>query len=131
MDNKELFTIFRNHTHTGAYPDAKKLPPWALGIRTEHGLGLLSPNGTRYLLGIDNDGVFTVTSVPYSNLLISPDGTTWAVGISAEGALESSPAKTPLRGVMFYDSIPLVDSVGGRWQLGVDNDGALTSTPAS
>lgn len=130
MDVKQLYTIFRNHTHTGAYPDAKKLPPWALGLQANIGFGLISPNNSRFVLGVDDDGVPTTTAYPYALLVVSPDGSTFALGVDSDGAVTCGPAATTFKSIIFARSYPMIDSLGNPWNLTVANDGVLCTEPA-
>lgn len=130
MDNKELFVIFRNHTHTGAYPDAKRLPPWALGFESTTGYGLISPGNKLFTIGVDNDGSITTTPYPYSVLVTAPGGATFAIGVASDGALTTTPAKTSFKNINFARSFPLVDALGVPWNLVVDDDGVIGAQPA-
>lgn len=67
MTVEELFTIFRNHQHSSSYPDAIK-------IRQLNGTTIItddinsfiiltSPNGTRYRLGVDDDGALKTNRI--------------------------------------------------------------------
>ncbi len=130
MDVNQLFTIFKNHTHTGSHPDAKRLPPGLIRRMVSAGIGLLSPNNSRYILGIDNTGALTTTAVPYSCVLISPDGRTFAIGVDSDGVPTTAPVSNEYSFMTFSRSIILVDSLGTAWELGVDDDGAVTTAPA-
>ena len=130
MDIKQLFTLFRNHTHTGAYPDAKKLPPWAITIPgNPTAIGLLSSNNTRYAIGVSDDGAFTVEAVPFSTLLTSLDGTRYIIGIDSDGTPTTAPASTLLGSISFAPAIQLYDSLGSPFLLYVTLDGYLETRP--
>lgn len=128
MDIKELYTIFRNHTHTGSYPDAKRLPASAIrfpGLSTC--IGLVSSNGTRFLLGVDDDGAPTLSPVSFTNLLTSADGTVFSIAADSDGAIICGPASSTFHSVSFRQGIQLYDALGNPFVLFPTNDGALAT----
>ncbi len=60
MDVQELFTIFRNHRHSGTFPDANKIPQLngttIIVDGTNSFIIIASPDGTKFRIGVDNDG---------------------------------------------------------------------------
>lgn len=67
MSVGELFTLFKNHNHTGTHPDAKKIRQLNGTTIIVDGINsfiiLTSPDGTRWRLGVDNDGAITSTRI--------------------------------------------------------------------
>lgn len=61
----ELTTIFLNHIHSGTHPDAKPIRMLRSATifidDSKNFLFLISPNGTRYRLGVDDDGALKTT----------------------------------------------------------------------
>lgn len=126
MDVKELFTLFRNHTHTGAYPDAKRLPAFALPPAAfTPAICLLSPNGSRFILSVDNDGAITTQPSVASNVLVSPDGSRFNLGVDSDGAPTTQKSNTRFVSYQFLSYVTLVDSVGNQFLLKVDDNGVL------
>lgn len=62
-----LATLFFNHRHSGTHPDARKIPQ-LVGTTvfiddSKAFLILISPNGTKYRLGVDDDGALKTTRI--------------------------------------------------------------------
>ena len=58
MTTDELFTIFLRHQHTGNHPDAQKIK-----VLINPTIILISEDGSKFILGVDNDGVLTTTKI--------------------------------------------------------------------
>jgi hypothetical protein len=91
MDVNELYTIFKNHRHSGTHPDARKLDIKI--INSSAAIILISPDGTEFLIGVDDDGALTTQKLSsMGNLvLVSHDGTRFKVEVDNDGALTTTP----------------------------------------
>lgn len=63
MTVEELFTLFINHKHSGKPDDGKKITNLEATVIVAPTIILTSPNGTKYLLGVDDDGVLTTVKI--------------------------------------------------------------------
>lgn len=67
MTVDELFIIFLNHQHFGTYPDAKALKilnkTTIISDDKNNFIILISPNGTKYRLGVEDDGTLKTTKM--------------------------------------------------------------------
>ena len=67
MTVEELYTIFRNHKHLGTLPDAVVIPQLSKTTviidDAKAFLILVSPDGTKFRLGVDNDGALKTTRI--------------------------------------------------------------------
>lgn len=67
MTVEELATIFFNHKHLGTRPDAVAIPQLSKTTvvidDAKAFLILISPNGTKYRLGVDDDGAIKTTRI--------------------------------------------------------------------
>jgi len=131
MTIQQFFTLFRNHSHTGAYPDAVRLPSTALPATAfASAVVLVAPNGSRFILSVADDGALTTEPVAFSGVFISPGGRKFVLGVDSDGAPFTSPTNTPWSSMDAYDTYPLYDAVGTKFLLSVDNYGALQTAPA-
>lgn len=96
------------------------------GTLSQASVVITGASGSKYFVGVDNDGAPTVTpgatGLPTSDdiILISPDGTKYRLGVDNDGAILMDPATV---------GIILTAPNGTRYLLGVDTDEALTTTP--
>lgn len=67
MTIEELFNIFIKHEHSGNYPDAKKIKilnqTTIISDSLNSQIILISPNGSRFILGVDDDGTLKTTKM--------------------------------------------------------------------
>lgn len=67
MDVEELFNIFLRHQHTGVYPDAQKIKVLdktsIISDTLSSQIILISPNGNKYILGVDDDGTLKTIKI--------------------------------------------------------------------
>lgn len=67
MTVEELAVIFWNHKHLGTRPDAVPIPQLSKTTviidDSKAFLILISPNGTKYRLGVDDDGAIKTTRI--------------------------------------------------------------------
>lgn len=87
-----------------------------------------SPNGNRWLLGVDDDGALNTTATADSTFVTTlklkdANGAIWNVGVDNDGAINITPSSgTP-------SSPPIFASISGfQYQIGIDVDGAIMST---
>lgn len=91
---------------------------------------LRSPNGTIYLLGIDDDGALTTTQTTDTTflttlVLVDANARSWTIGVDNDGALN------PVLSGSTPSTPPVLSSVNGlQYQVGIATDGALTTTAA-
>lgn len=132
MTLEQMHTVFRNHTHTGAHPDAKRLPDTAIpGARFQAAIVLRSSGGNRFILSVDDDGALTTSPANFSNILVSPNGTRFALGIDSDGAPTTAESSCRFNAYMpELEDLPLYDSVGTKFYLSVADDGVLITRPA-
>lgn len=133
MDTKELYTLFKNHRHSGTHPDAKKLHWKDLGGKggfTEKTV-LVSQNGYRYVVGIDVDGAITTEhlEVPAGLFVVDANGDGYIISVDSDGALISTPFSTQSTNYKFVRRIELFTSDGDGFYLEVSDDGAPFTTP--
>ena len=128
MDIKEMYTIFKNHRHSGTHPDAKKLHWKDIGGRGNlaEKTVLISENGYRYLVGVDIDGAITTEhlEVPAGLFVVDSDGNGFLIGVDPDGALTSTPFSTQSISYRFVRSVELYASNGAGFKLEVSDDGA-------
>lgn len=132
MDAKELTTVFFNHRHTGTHPDAKKIDLRAqLGTLAATAIVMISPNGSRYILGVDDDGA--LTTEPFrkngSFFLVSPNGKKYVVGVESDGAATTELFSGGYGGYTFVTFLDLYDSVGTHFKMEVLDDGTISTQP--
>lgn len=63
MTLEELYVLYINHRHSGKPDDGKKITNLEAPVIISPTIILVSPNGTKYLLGVDDDGVLTTNKI--------------------------------------------------------------------
>lgn len=133
MDNKEIFTLFKNHRHSGTHPDAKKLHWKDIGGKGDvaEKTVLISANGYRFLIGVDIDGsiITEPLAMPAGLFVMDSDGNGFIISVDNDGALTSRPFSTQSLAYRFAKSIELYSDTGMGFKLEVSDDGVPFTTP--
>lgn len=133
MDVKELFTLLKNHRHSGTHPDARKLRWRDLAGRGDASekTVLISENGYRYIVGVDTDGAITTESlsIPAGLFVVDSEGEGYLISVDDDGALTSRPFSTQSVAYRFVRFVELYSDSGTGFKLEVSDDGAPFTSP--
>lgn len=67
MTLEEFYDIFQRHIHSGQLPDARKIPildnTTIIADDIKNFIIIKSPNGTKFRIGVDDDGTIKTTKI--------------------------------------------------------------------
>jgi len=133
MELRELATLFFNHRHSGTHPDARRLSiGGVIGVAGSIATVLVSPNGTRYILGVDSYGALTTELFTKAGSLFTrnSNGDSYIVGVDTDGTPTTEPYAGSYGAYVFVKLVVLTDSLGNDFNLEVLDDGTLSTNPA-